>query len=277
MARPLMPKATAVWLVENTTLTFDQIAAFCGMHPLEVQAVADGEVAQGIVGLDPVATGQLSREEIERCQGDPKARLKLGDEVAKFVTPKRRRTRYTPVSKRQDRPDAIAWLLKNFPELTDGQVAKLVGTTKATINAVRDRTHWNAGNIKPRDPVQLGICGQNDLDEAVRTARRRKARREKAAAKAGATAPGAESAPAEAPQPKAETPAPAPPPRAEEPKPERKTQLTVESVFGPTPPAVEGAKEGGSAQGQPGPRGRPGDLPLSKEEIEKIFSRSSSS
>jgi len=171
MALPLMPKATAVWLVENTTLTFEQIADFCGMHSLEVQAIADGEVAGGIVGLDPVANGQLSREEIERCERNPDALLKLL--VSEVVLGKQKGARYTPVSKRQDRPDAISWLLKHHPELSDAQLCKLIGTTKATIASVRDRTHWNATNIKPRNPVTLGLCSEADLEKAVAIARPR--------------------------------------------------------------------------------------------------------
>lgn len=171
MALPLMPKATAVWLVENTTLTFDQIAEFCGMHALEVQAIADGEVATGIVGLDPVANGQLTREEIERCEKDPDATLKML--MSEVTIGKHKGARYTPVSKRQDRPDAIAWLLKHHPELSDAQVSKLIGTTKATIASVRDRTHWNAANIKPRNPVTLGLCSEADLEKAVAIARPR--------------------------------------------------------------------------------------------------------
>ncbi|MBW7852483.1 MAG: DUF1013 domain-containing protein [Rhodospirillales bacterium] len=171
MALPLMPKATAVWLVENTTLTFDQIAEFCGMHALEVQAIADGEVATGIVGLDPVANGQLTREEIERCEKDPDASLKML--MSEVTIGKHKGARYTPVSKRQDRPDAIAWLLKHHPELSDAQVSKLIGTTKATIASVRDRTHWNAANIKPRNPVTLGLCSEADLEKAVAIARPR--------------------------------------------------------------------------------------------------------
>jgi uncharacterized protein len=154
MTLPLMPKATAVWLIEKTALTFTQIAEFCGMHPLEVQAIADGEVAQGIVGYDPVANGQLSAEEIRRCETDPNERLRILPSA--LPVPKRSRgTRYTPVAKRNDRPDAIAFLLRNYPQLSDVQVAKLLGTTKDTIHKVRDRTHWNSANIKPRDPVIL--------------------------------------------------------------------------------------------------------------------------
>jgi len=179
MDRPLMPKATAVWLVDNTSLTFEQIADFCGLHPLEVKGIADGEVGQGIRGLDPVAGGQLTREELERAQNDPKARLKLARPAAADVkTPKRKEPRYTPLSKRQDRPDAIAWLLRHHPELTDQQICKLLGTTKATVNAVRDRTHWKSAEIRPRDPVLLGLCSQVDLDQTIAAAREAQAERE---------------------------------------------------------------------------------------------------
>jgi len=172
MDRPLMPKATAVWLVDNTTLTFEQIATFCGLHALEVKGIADGEVGAGIRGLDPVSGGQLERSEIERCEKDPKAELKLLRSAAADVKqPKRKTPRYTPLSKRQDRPDAIAWLLRNHPELADQQICKLLGTTKNTVNAVRDRTHWKSQEIRPRDPVILGLCSQLDLDAAVITAR----------------------------------------------------------------------------------------------------------
>jgi len=172
MDRPLMPKATAVWLVDNTTLTFEQIAQFCGLHALEVKGIADGEVGAGIRGLDPVSGGQLERAEIERCEKDPKEGLKLlRPAAADIKQPKRKTPRYTPLSKRQDRPDAIAWLLRNHPELTDPQVCKLLGTTKNTVNSVRDRTHWKSQEIRPRDPVILGLCSQIDLDAAVITAR----------------------------------------------------------------------------------------------------------
>ena len=172
MDRPLMPKATAVWLVENTSLTFEQIAEFCGLHPLEVQGIADGEVGAGIRGLDPVAGGQLSREEIARCQQDPKSRLQLARPAAAALKPPRRKEpRYTPLSKRQDRPDAIAWLLRHHPELADHQICKLLGTTKTTVNAVRERTHWKSAEIRPRDPVLIGLCTQLDLDAAVIEAR----------------------------------------------------------------------------------------------------------
>jgi len=172
MDRPLMPKATAVWLVDNTTLTFEQIADFCGLHPLEVKGIADGEVGAGIRGLDPVSSGQIERGEIERCQADPKHRIRLARPAAAEVKLlKRREPRYTPLSKRQDRPDAIAWLLRHHPELTDQQICKLLGTTKTTVNAVRDRTHWKSAEIRPRDPVLLGLCNQVDLDAAVIAAR----------------------------------------------------------------------------------------------------------
>ncbi len=166
MAQPLMPKATAVWLIDNTTLTFEQIAEFCSLHLLEVSAIADGEVAVGIVGLDPIASGQLSRDEIDRCIADPSARLVMSEQREVPVA-KTRRTRYTPLSKRQDKPDAIAWLLRNVPDVTDAQISKLLGTTKNTIRAVRDRTHWNAQNIRPRDPVMLGLCTQVDLNKVI--------------------------------------------------------------------------------------------------------------
>jgi hypothetical protein len=173
MALPLMPKATAVWLVENTALSFEQIADFCGLHPLEIQAIADGEVASGIVGLDPVANGQLTRGELDRCEADPDARLKLI--ITDYPQPraKPKGARYTPVSKRQDRPDAIAWILKHHPELSDPQICKLIGTTKPTIQSVREKTHWNAANIKPRNPVTLGLCTEPELEKVVALARPR--------------------------------------------------------------------------------------------------------
>ena len=173
MALPLMPKATAVWLVENTALSFEQIGDFCGLHPLEIQAIADGEVASGIVGLDPVANGQLTRDEIARCEADADSHLRLS--VTDYPQPraKPKGARYTPVSKRQDRPDAIAWILKHHPELSDAQICKLIGTTKPTIQSVRDKTHWNAANIKPRNPVTLGLCNEPDLEKAVAIARPR--------------------------------------------------------------------------------------------------------
>ena len=172
MNLPLMPKATAVWLIEKTALTFTQIADFCGMHPLEVQAIADGEVAQGIVGYDPIANSQVTAENIRRCEADPNGRLKLAPNA--LPVPKRARgSRYTPVAKRNDRPDGIAFLLRNFSQLTEAQVGKLLGTTKETIQKVRERTHWNSANIKPRDPVILGLCSQTDLNAAVLSANER--------------------------------------------------------------------------------------------------------
>jgi hypothetical protein len=176
---PLMPKATAVWLVDNTTLTFRQIADFVGMHELEVAGIADGEVAQGIKGLDPVANNQLDAEEIRRCEADPADRLKLKKRVL-APEAKRKGPRYTPVSKRQDRPAAIAWLVRYHPEMEDSQIAKLIGTTKPTIQAIRTRTHWNSQNIQPVDPVALGLCAQTALDEAVRVAAEKKAKKQEA-------------------------------------------------------------------------------------------------
>jgi hypothetical protein len=174
MRSPLMPKATAVWLVENTSLTFDQIAEFCGLHPLEVQAIADGEVAIQMLGLDPVANGQTTAAEIERCQADPDARLVLSDSAIPPQYVKHKGPRYTPIAKRQDKPDAVFYLLRNHPELSDAQICRLVGTTKPTINAVRDRTHWNSPNIKPRHPVGLELCTLAELDAAVTKATRGK-------------------------------------------------------------------------------------------------------
>lgn len=170
MSTPLMPKATAVWLVENTALSFDQIAAFCKLHALEVKAIADGEAAQGIKGLDPILTGQLSREDIERAERDGSIRLKLLDPKVRVPEAKRRGPRYTPVSRRQDRPNAILWLVRNHPELKDAQIMRLVGTTKTTIAQIRDRTHWNSANLTPADPVTLGLCSQIELDMEVEKA-----------------------------------------------------------------------------------------------------------
>jgi hypothetical protein len=179
MTLPLMPKATAVWLIEKTALTFTQIADFCGMHPLEVQAIADGEVAQGIVGYDPVANSQLTLAEIHRCEADDSLRLRLLP-TANPLPKRSKGARYTPVAKRNDRPDGIAFLLRNYPQLTDAQVGKLMGTTKDTIQKVRDRSHWNSANIKPRDPVILGLCTQTDLNAMVTQANDRLARDGKA-------------------------------------------------------------------------------------------------
>ncbi|MDO8884962.1 MAG: cell cycle transcriptional regulator TrcR [Pseudotabrizicola sp.] len=175
MNKPLMAKATAVWLVDNTTLSFKQVADFCGMHELEVQGIADGDVAPGVKGFDPVANNQLDAGEIEKGQNDPLYKLKLKFNAAAVGEEKRRGPRYTPLSKRQDRPAAILWLVKFHPELSDGAIGKLVGTTKPTIQAIRERTHWNINNISPVDPVALGLCKQSELDTAVQAAVRRRA------------------------------------------------------------------------------------------------------
>jgi len=171
-----MPKATAVWLIDKTALTFGQIAAFCGMHPLEIQAIADGEVAQGINGYDPVANKQVTAEDIARCEKNPELHLRLLPPADPLPKSKSKGGRYTPVAKRNDRPDAIAFLLRSYPHLTDAQIIKLLGTTKDTIQKIRDRSHWNATNIKPRDPVILGLCKQSDLNDAVAAANDRLAR-----------------------------------------------------------------------------------------------------
>ena len=167
MATPLMPKATAIWLIENTKLTFDQIAEFCAIHPLEIQAMADGESSVGMVGFNPVTSRQLTIEEIQRCEADSTAHLQLSPPITADSLLGKKRTRYTPVAKRQDRPDAIAWLLKFHPSLTDTQICRLLGTTKPMIKSIRTRTHWNTSNIKPRNPVQLGLCTQSELDAAI--------------------------------------------------------------------------------------------------------------
>ena len=172
MTQILMPKATAVWLIENTALSFEQIGAFCGLHPLEVQGIADGEVAVGIVGQDPTANGQLTAEEIKRCEEDPSANLKMAKSDIPQPLTRTKGPRYTPVSKRQDKPDAVAWLIRHHPELSDAQVSRLIGTTKQTIAAIRDRSHWNTANLRPRDPVLLGLCTQTDLNAAILKARK---------------------------------------------------------------------------------------------------------
>ncbi len=169
-AQPLMPKATAVWLIENTGLTFRQIGAFCNLHELEVQSIADDEVAVGMVGYDPIANGQLTREEIERCEADPAERLKMAKTTVPRPATRTKGPRYTPVARRGDKPDAIAWLVKHFPNLADAQISRLIGTTKPTIKAIRDRSHWNMANISARDPVGLGLCNRQDLDKEVKRA-----------------------------------------------------------------------------------------------------------
>ena len=166
---PLMPKATAVWLIDNSSLTFKQIADFCGMHELEVKGIADGEVAQGIMGIDPINSGQLTRDEITRCTNDASASLKILASAASSLTTKKK-AKYTPVARRQDKPDAIYWLIKNCPNIESGQIIKLIGTTKSTIDAIRNRSHWNINNIRPRDPVLLGLCTQTELDKTLANA-----------------------------------------------------------------------------------------------------------
>jgi hypothetical protein len=176
-AAPLMPKATAVWLLDNTALTFDQIAEFCKLHPLEVKAIADGDAAQGIKGLDPIQTGQLTREQIAAGEANHDLHLQLAEQKVSVPQPERsgkKGPRYTPVSRRQDRPNAILWLVRNHPELKDSQIMRLVGTTKSTISAIRDRTHWNAAALAPMDPVTLGLCSQIDLDFEVNRANKEK-------------------------------------------------------------------------------------------------------
>lgn len=171
---PLMPKATAVWLVENTALTFDQIAEFCNLHPLEVKGIADGDVAQGIRGMDPIMSGELSRAELESAEANNTHKLVLNKTSVDLPEVKlKKQKKYTPLSRRQDRPAAIAWLVRNHPELKDSEVIKLVGTTKTTIEAIRNRTHWNIGSIQPQDPVVLGLCTQIELDKLVLRASKR--------------------------------------------------------------------------------------------------------
>jgi hypothetical protein len=209
---PLMPKATAVWLVDNTSLTFEQIAEFCGLHVLEVKGIADGDVAHGIKGMDPISSGQLSREEIAKAELSPQHRLKLSEPKVEVPEVKTKRgPRYTPVSRRQDRPNAILWLLKNHPELKDSQIMRLVGTTKPTIIAIRERSHWNSPNLVAQDPVTLGLCSQIDLDAEVKKAAARLERERKDSgapepAKAGTLLPTAESISPRAPEPERERP-----------------------------------------------------------------------
>ena len=170
MTKLLMPKATAVWLIDNTGLTFEQIAEFTGLHSLEIQAIADGEVAGGMQGLDPVQNGQLTAEEIERCEADNSQFLKIAKSDIPQPVVRHKGPRYTPVSKRADKPDGIAWLLKHHPELNDAQIGRLIGTTKPTIGAIRDRSHWNSANLRPRSPVELGLCNQAELSTEIQKA-----------------------------------------------------------------------------------------------------------
>jgi hypothetical protein len=218
----LMPKATAVWLVENTSLSFEQIAALCGLHVLEVKGIADGDVAQGIKGMDPISTGQLSREEIKRGEEDHDYQLQLAEAKVDIPEVKTKKgPRYTPVSRRHDRPNAVLWLLRNHPELKDSQIMRLVGTTKPTIAAIRERTHWNSQNLTPQDPVTLGLCSQVDLDAEVQKAARRLERERKEhrkeMEKAGTLLPASQTThiPGLGPQPDVEILPPRPP---EEPK-----------------------------------------------------------
>jgi hypothetical protein len=223
--KPLMPKATAVWLVENTSLSFEQIAEFCGLHVLEVKGIADGDVAQGIKGMDPISNGQLTREEILQAEKDPEHRLKLAERKVDIPPVKSKPgPRYTPVSRRQDRPNAVLWLLRNHPEMKDSQIIRLVGTTKPTIAAIRDRTHWNSANLTPQDPVTLGLCSQTDLDAEVRKAAKRLERERKdqhKPEKAGTLLPTSETIPGMGPQPEVEILAPR---AAEEPREETEAE-----------------------------------------------------
>ncbi len=177
---PLMPKATAIWLVDNTSLSFRQIGDFCGMHELEIKGIADGEVGVGIKGLNPITSGQLTKDEIDRCADNEDESLKIiENEISEKTEQSKKKKKYTPLSKRQDRPDAVYWLIRNHPELRDSQVARLVGSTKNTIDAIRKRTHWNMANIRPQDPIGLGICRQVELDEALAKAERSMKRAQK--------------------------------------------------------------------------------------------------
>ncbi len=235
MAQPLMPKATAVWLVDNTTLTFEQIAAFCELHLLEVSAIADGEVAVGIVGLDPMANDQLTREEIDRCTDAPSARLVMRKQ-RDLPVQKARHTRYTPLSKRQDKPDAIAWLIRNHPEVNDPQIGKLLGTTKNTIRAVRERTHWNSPNIRSRDPVLLGLCTQTDLNAVV--ARANSGGKAKAAPAPAVNQPQRIVRPEPTPEPAPETP--------KDPSADPIADVDLDNVFAPRAKPEEANAEGES-------------------------------
>jgi hypothetical protein len=231
-----MPKATAVWLVENTSLSFEQIAEFCGLHVLEVKGIADGDVAQGIKGMDPISSGQLSREEIKRAEENPDYRLKVAESKVEIPQVKTKPgPRYTPVSRRQDRPNAVLWLLRNHPELKDSQIMRLVGTTKPTIAAIRERTHWNSNNLTPQDPVMLALCTQIDLDNEVKKAARRLDREQKG--KAGTLLPAAETIPTGEPQP--EAPAAAEPAMAEGESPEEEASRVFARLKELSRPAEE--------------------------------------
>jgi hypothetical protein len=177
---PFMPKATAVWLVENTTLTFKQIANFCNLHELEIKGIADGDVAKGIKAYNPILAGQLSREEIDLCSKDNHRNLNLVERAEEVQVKERKKPKYTPLSKRQDRPDAALWLLKNYQEFTDGQISKLVGSTKGTVSLIRKRSYWNFSNLKAKDPVILGLCSQDTFEKSLEKAKRRVEREKKA-------------------------------------------------------------------------------------------------
>ena len=235
MAQPLMPKATAVWLVDNTALTFDQISNFCGLHSLEVQAIADGEVAPGMQGLDPTLNGQLSKEEIIRCEADPTAQMGMSKPSVPLPKVRQKGARYTPISKRQDRPDAIAWLLKTHPELSDAQISRLIGTTKPTINAVRDKTHHNTPNLTPQSPVYLGLCSAADLEKMVAVARARAGtnRAGEAANTPAMPEPSASAVPTKTPEPNLSPWGDTQPPASQ--TPEENVPL-IDEVFGPKPP-----------------------------------------
>lgn len=202
--KPLMPIATAVWLIDNTSLSFEQIADFCKLHPLQVKGIADGDVAAGVRGIDPVTNHQLTREEIEKAEADHGYMMKIERPRTVVLERPRKGPRYTPVSKRQNRPDAIAWMVRNHPEISDAQIAKLLGTTKSTIQSVRDRSHWNAANITPQDPVGLGLCSQIELDALVRKAAAKRAKLQPALPEGETLAPAAETIAAAAPEPEPE-------------------------------------------------------------------------
>ncbi len=215
--KPLMPLATAVWLIENTSLSFDQIADFCVLHPLQVKGIADGDVAIGVRGINPITTGQLAREELDKGNADPAHRMKLARAKTLVAEAPRKGGRYTPVSKRQNRPDAILWIVRNHPEISDAQISKLLGTTKSTIQSVRDRTHWNSQNVTPQDPVALGLCTQTDLDNLVRKAAAKQAKLSPATPDSGPTL-----------KPASETVVTA---RIEEPREEREKPIDLDKVF----------------------------------------------
>ncbi len=261
MAHPLMPKATAVWLVENTALTFEQVSEYCGLHPLEVQAIADNEVAIGMQGLDPITNGELTQDEIDRCSADPEARLVAAAPSVLMPRSKPTGARYTPVSKRQDRPDAISWLLKNYPELSDAQISKLIGTTKPTINTIRDKSHWNTINIKPQNPVALGLCSGADLEKAVDIAR----------ARAG-TVHGkkpAEDKPAAKPEPEPAAEPVTEPEPASEPAAKPEPEPAAETAAEPEPASEPAAKPEPEPAAEPVTEPEPASEPAAKPEPEQ--------